>query len=481
MSRKSGLAGSIRDVLYQFRRYKLGLCGLILISAFIFAALLAPVIAQNDPNASGLADSWAVPVWMTIFSEYKNLPPDIVLDDDWEAWSSSDGTLQNIDITRSENLTVSLLNEKSEEGTNAEALEFAYRFEYDYRPPSRFLVNFPLEVRVHRSRSTTFRLKIYLVDARDERWELFSRSYSADYSRWNPPLAVDSRNYVLKMRLGFSAYDNLAEEIIDEKGVYKILLRIEVNDYTSKPEGETKLVLGRLSFRIPGKVFGLLGADNFGGDLFAQLVYGTRISLLVGVLSAVISISIGTVVGVIAGFRGGLVDQALMYFTDTLIFLPLIPLLIALSVFFGKNLYFMIILIASLNWMGLARQSRAFVMSLRDSMFVEAERAIGASEIYIVFRHIIPQLAPLIYVGIIFRVPGAVLLEAALSFLGLGDPTIASWGKMLYNARYAGAFGRLAWWWLVPPGLCITLLAIAFVFMGHSLDEILNPRLKVRR
>lgn len=481
MSRKGGLARSIRDVLYQFRRYKLGLFGLILISAFVFAALFAPLVAPNDPNALGLADSWAVPIWMTAFSEYQDLPPDIVLDANWEAWSRPDGIPQGIDITASENLTISLPREKSEEGTDTANLEFSYGFEYNHAPPSRFIVNFPLEVRAHGSRSTTFRLKIFLVDTRGEGWELFSRSYSSDYSRWIPPLAVDSRNYVLKMKLGFDAYDNLAEEIIDERGTYRIVVRMEVNDYALDPAGESKLVLGKLFFRIPGKVFGLLGADNFGGDLFAQLVYGTRVSLLVGVLSAAISISIGTIVGVIAGFRGGLIDQMLMYFTDTLIFLPIIPLLIALSVFFGKNLYFMIILIASLNWMGLARQSRAFVMSLRDSMFVEAERAIGASEIYIVFRHIIPQLAPLIYVGIIFRVPGAILLEAALSFLGLGDPRIASWGKMLYNARYAGAFGRLTWWWLVPPGLCITLLAIAFVFMGHSLDEILNPRLKVRR
>lgn len=480
MSRGSGLARSVKDVLFQFRKYKLGFFGLILILAFVFMALLAPLIAQNDPNASGLADSWAVPVWMTSFSEYKELPPDIVLDADWETWGRLDGSSQGIDIVSSKNLTVTLSG-KLDEGTGKQTIEFGHEFEYKFGPPSRFLVNFPLEVDIHSSRATTFRVKLYLVDVDDKRWELFSRSYSSSYSRWVPPLSVDSRNYVLKTKLGFSPYDNPAEEILSEKGTYRIILGVEVSDYSPNAEGKAELVLGHFFFRIPGKAFGLLGADNFGGDLFAQLVYGTRVSLLVGVLSAAISISIGTVVGVIAGFRGGLVDQMLMYFTDTLIFLPIIPLLIALSVFFGKNLYFMIILIASLNWMGLARQSRAFVMSLRDSMFVEAERAIGASEIYIAFRHVIPQLAPLIYVGIIFRVPGAILLEAALSFLGLGDPTIASWGKMLYNARYAGAFARLTWWWLVPPGLCITLLAIAFVFMGHSLDEILNPRLKVRR
>lgn len=480
MSKRGGLIRSFEEFLFQLRKYKLGSFGLIIIMAFISIAVLAPLIAGNDPNAMGLADSWAVPVWMKVFSGYGNLPPDIILDTDWDKWTES-GSTPDIGIIAAENLTISLRGGESQGEVDSQTLEFTHQFEYVYDRPTRFTINLPYEMNIHNSSSTNFGLKIYLVDTEDKKWDLYSRSSSQDYSQWNPPLVIDSRNVFLKFRLGLSAYDNPAKEIFDAQGAYKIIVEAKVSDYPSKAQGESQLVLGSFYFRIPGKVYGLLGTDNFGGDLFAQLVYGTRVSLLVGVLSAVISISIGTVVGVIAGFKGGIVDQLMMYFTDTLIFLPLIPLLIALSVFFGKNLYFMIILIASLNWMGLARQSRAFVMSLRDSMFVEAERAIGASEVYIVFRHIIPQLAPLIYVGIIFRVPGAVLLEAALSFLGLGDPSIASWGKMLYNARYAGAFGRLTWWWLVPPGLCITLLAIAFVFMGHSLDEILNPRLKVRR
>jgi len=476
MGGRTGIVRSIKDVFSQFRRYKIGFLGFIIIVVFIFIAVFAPFITQNDPNAMGVADSWAMPIWMKLHPEYKDLPPNLMFDDGWDDWIISGDSIPNVNILQ-ENLTISSAEGKTE--GESQSVELIYKFEYMYAPPKRFIIKLPFEVNMHGSK--TLQLKLYLVDSEDKRWELYSGSYTNNISYWNPPLVIDSRSYLLNLKLGFGVHENVAKKIMDLKGVYKILLQVKIIDCTSNAKGDLKLTLGRLTFRIPGQVYGLLGTDNFGGDLFSQLIYSSRVSLIVGILAASISISIGTIVGVIAGFKGGLVDQILIYFTDTLIFLPIIPLLIALSVYFGKNLYFMIILIASLSWMGLARQSRAFVMSLRESMFVEAERAIGASEIYIVFKHVIPQLAPLIYVGIIFRVPGAILLEAALSFLGLGDPRIPSWGKMLYNARYAGAFGRLTWWWLIPPGLCITILTLAFIFMGHALDEILNPRLKARR
>ncbi len=202
---------------------------------------------------------------------------------------------------------------------------------------------------------------------------------------------------------------------------------------------------------------------------------------MVGVLASVVSVSLGLIVGIVAGFKGGVVDQLLMFFTDTLMFIPLIPLLVAVSVFIGKNLYLTILLIALFSWMGFARNCRAYVMSLRERLFVEAARAMGAGDWYILFRHVLPHLTPIIYITLVLNIPGAILLEASLSFLNLGDPRVPSWGRMLYNARYSGAFSRLLWWWIVPPGLMITLLAMSFVLIGQTLDEVFNPRLRVRR
>jgi peptide/nickel transport system permease protein len=242
---------------------------------------------------------------------------------------------------------------------------------------------------------------------------------------------------------------------------------------------ETSLNIDNFAFSFEGKVWGVMGTDNHGVDLWSELVYGARISLYVGLVASIIGVVIGLIVGLAAGYMGRFVDEFLMRFSDMLLVIPTLPLLIVLVAVLGPALENLIILIGFLGWMGFARLVRSQVLSLRERPFVEAARAVGAGKTHIMTRHILPNVVSLIYVSLATSVPGAIVSEAALSFLGFYDPTKISWGRMLYEAQASG--GVQYWWWTIPPGLCIAALAIAFVLLGFALDEVFNPRLRMRK
>jgi len=475
--RRISRINAVVETLKLLTSTKTGLLGLVILLGFVVVAILAPVISPNSPDKLGLADRFAVPIWFKkVFPQYSDLPENTVIRVEPGDWRLEGGQPSWIKVTTEDGwLVFSAQTFEASRGS----LSLVYEFQYPYSPPKRFEGRIPYIVSVEGEAGSYARIMFYLVDTKGRSYLLYdSRSVAYNKTAIDPPARFDARDIALKLILGFSPYDDLGEKIFVEKGTYRLKLVVSL---TAVPGSFIRVRIGEVYFRIPGLAYGVLGTDNLGADLFANLVYGTRISLLVGVMASVISVSIGLVVGIVAGYKGGIVDQVLMFLTDTLLFMPILPLLIAVSVFIGKNLYLTISLIALLSWMGFARNCRAFVMSLRDRPFVEAARAIGASDIYIIFRHIMPQLTPIIYITLVLNVPGAILLEASLSFLNLGDPSVPSWGRMLYNARYSGAFFKMMWWWVIPPGLMITLLAMSFILIGQALDEIFNPKLRARR
>jgi peptide/nickel transport system permease protein len=221
----------------------------------------------------------------------------------------------------------------------------------------------------------------------------------------------------------------------------------------------------------------LLGTDDAGKDVLSQLIYGARISLLVGFTASVVSMIIGSAVGLVAGYYSGRVDTVLMRVVDFLLVIPYLPLVLVIVAVWGRGLWKIIFVIAILGWTYTARLVRAQTLSVKQRQYVTRARAMGASSPRIILRHILPQVMPLIIAQTVLDISATILAEASLSFLGLGDPTLVSWGNML-NFAFERAISRQAWWFLLPPGLAILWVSLSLILIGTSLEEIVNPRLK---
>jgi peptide/nickel transport system permease protein len=226
--------------------------------------------------------------------------------------------------------------------------------------------------------------------------------------------------------------------------------------------------------------FAPLGTDSLGRDVLTQFIWGARTSLLVGLAATLIAILIGSIVGITAGFYGGKIGGVLMRVTEWFLVIPFLPLAIVLAAILGPSVKNIILVIGITSWPSTARLIRAQVLTLRERDYVDRSRALGASNSHVMGRHILPNIAPLILANTTLTVPIAILSETTLSFLGLGDPTRPSWGKMLEDGFAAGALSQHAWWYYVPPGLGVMLVVLAFVLCGHALEEILDPRLRER-
>ncbi|MDX2497470.1 MAG: ABC transporter permease [Desulfobacterales bacterium] len=221
-----------------------------------------------------------------------------------------------------------------------------------------------------------------------------------------------------------------------------------------------------------------LGTDFIGRDILCQLLAGTRIAFMVGISAAFMSIFLGTVIGMIAGYAGKIADTLLMRLADMIMVMPTLLVVLILSSLFGQlNIWTIVLLIALFRWPGVSRVIRAQTLSLKERPFIEAAKVTGASHFRIIFRHIMPNVLPLSLLYMTFRVTSAIIIEAALAFLGFGDPSTVSWGMMLQWVWKTGHMFQ-APYWLLPPGICISLLTLSFYMMGRAMEEVLDPRLR---
>jgi peptide/nickel transport system permease protein len=221
-----------------------------------------------------------------------------------------------------------------------------------------------------------------------------------------------------------------------------------------------------------------LGTTEQGSDVFSQLLVGARVSIVVGFAAAAISAVLGATVGLLGGYFGGWTDRVLDALENWFLVIPTLPLMIVLARLLDPSLTVLIAVIGLTSWAGTGRIVRAQVLTLRERAFVERARALGATDWYIIRTHVLPNTLPLIFANTVLIVAVAILSEAALAFLGLGDPTRISWGTMLENAFSSGAPSAGAWWYVVPPGLCITMLVLSVSILGYLFEEYVNPRLR---
>ncbi|HEY3958344.1 MAG TPA: ABC transporter permease [Streptosporangiaceae bacterium] len=225
----------------------------------------------------------------------------------------------------------------------------------------------------------------------------------------------------------------------------------------------------------------LLGTDYAGRSILTLLVWGTRPSLAIGVLATVLTMIVGASIGLVAGHAGGILSRVLMALTDWFIALPTLPLAIALAAVLGQGDASITIAIAVTSWPGTARLIRAQTLAVEARPFIERAKALGSRGGQLVLRQVLPNVAPFILVQGTLTVSGAIITEVTLEFLGLGNPTDVSWGAMINQAFFQGAVTRGAWWYLLPPGIAIVIVALAFTMIGRAIENILNPRLARRR
>lgn len=223
----------------------------------------------------------------------------------------------------------------------------------------------------------------------------------------------------------------------------------------------------------------LLGTTWMGRDVFSQMIMGSRIAMIVGILSAICVVFVGTNIGLVAGYHGGKVDNVIMRIVDIIYGIPFLPFALILVAVLGPGIKNIILAIVLITWRNSSRVIRSQVLTLKNRTFIEAARLTGASDFRILYKHIAPNVLPLSLVYVALSMASAIMTEASLSFLGFGDPTVSSWGKILYSCYSSQAMFK-AWWWMLPPGIAITLLVLSGFLMSKAFEEVANPKLRER-
>jgi len=407
---------------------------------------------------------------------------DQIFNEEWD-WTTLTGSAHlqynSVEGVNNDGCIEITYNPKADE--NESKIVLSKRFEYPYwEPPPTFWGH--LSVRVQ---GMQVNLTITIQKDREQPIALIKLLREASTNYYHKTI-YPTEDAVIE------ASGSLSPEkiILSSPGNYTLAIEAV---FTGKDE--TSVYLDNYNILVYGNTFGILGTDNaasssYPRDVFSTLVYGTQISLIVGVLSAIFGTVIGLFLGLVSGYVGGITDEVIMRVADLFLVLPTLPLFIilvvALKVVYGTvSIWNIIIVLTLLGWMGFARSVRSMVLSLRERPFIEAAKAAGAGKFYIISRHVLPNVFALVYITLATSVPGAIITEASLSWLGLGDPRIPSWGKLLYDFQSSGvAITRGLteyWFWMFPACIAIALLATAFILMGYALDEILNPRLRMRR
>jgi len=498
----------IKNFWIDFSHNKVGFAGLVIIIGFVILAIIAPLLTPYLPmsqryKSPKLAMPYAVPEWFRIFPQYHDYNPTIKIEPEL---SNATVVEQSGPISVDMNNLFFNFTPSGKIPQKASVTLDLGNFSYMYGPPPTFTMHLAYNMVYNKSQVTIYFIiqnytanplyEEYFKDPTKAEMKVFISVYTPNETQQSIDSNIDSFIDAPFFPVLSSLYKPDAEKvdpariIFSQKGTYGLKIKVEFKSLMPPPKPGSGLLptaegayahffLKKIGITIWGRCHGILGTQSGGHDVWTELVYGARISLMVGLLAAALSTSIGILYGVFSGYIGGFVDNFLMRVVDILLCIPVLPILLVLVNYFAASVYIIIILIAIFGWQGLSRVIRSRVLTLKEMAFIEAARASGASDGYLILHHLIPNVMPIAMAAMVLSIPGAIITEASLSFLGFGDPNVPTWGRILYDAYQQG--GLPAWWVWLPPGFAIVLICLGFVFIGHAVDEIVNPRLRRRR
>jgi peptide/nickel transport system permease protein len=449
------------EIWREFKRSRTGLAGLIVLAALIVTSIVAvatipietfqqwqnPAQWTNNPKT-------AMPAWMNNFFATK-LPEHQILRDP-EVIETSEGGLRTVSHKFTFNYNYdAFLND----------FMLNYEVMYHATPPLlQFLIERPDGNKIEMLRTS---LPSPQGDSYTHKATIFSTDSAIKNSIRN---ILNMYDYPIdESQPQVTLFSDLHEQKV-LKGTYTVTATFFLFDERDQVL-DSNLLLG-------GKVYGLLGTDELRRDLAIGVMWGTPIALFIGISVSSISVIIGLIYGIISGYKGRGTDEVMMRANDVVYALPALPILILLAVTIGKNILLIVGYLIVFGWVAIAKVARSMSLQIKNLQYIEAAQLMGESSTRIIFKHIFPQLLPYAFAVIAISVPAAIITEAGLSFLGLGDPTLPTWGQILHDANIFGAASRGLWWWIVPPGIMIAITGLAFVLIGTALDSIVNPKMK---
>lgn len=449
------------EIWKEFKKSKTGIAGLVVLSGLIVTSIIAVTTIpletfQQWHNPAQWTDNpkTAMPAWMNNFLQTK-LPEHQILKEPKIDQGSEAGTRKvthtfAFDYNYDTFLDDFMFNYIAEYHATPPLLQLSIE-----RPDGRSIEMLRTSLPAAQGTTYTHEGRIFSTDSairNSVRNNLHMYAYGADASQ--PQITLFSELQELKVL----------------KGKYSIAATFFLFDERDRII-DSELVLG-------GKVYGLLGTDELRRDLSVGILWGTPIALFVGLSVSSISVIIGLIYGIISGYKGKGIDEAMMRANDVVYALPALPVLILLAVTVGKSILLIVGYLIIFGWVAIAKIARSMALQIKNLQYIEAAQLMGQTSTRIIFKHIFPQLLPYAFAVIAISVPAAIITEAGLSFLGLGDPTLPTWGQILHDANISGAASRGLWWWIVPPGIMIAITGLAFVLIGTALDAIVNPKMK---
>jgi len=466
---------NVRDILQgwtdfwrEFSKVKVGLAGLVILVFFVLLALLGPAFIAA-PEASTK--------WRTIDYWQDNpqaAPPQ------WTNWLP--GATRGVE---SAVLSQPQVDEEDQDGAKVMTYTFTYHFDAAL-PPRDMIVQFggagqvPVTYAVTRPDGRTadlYRQQLDLNEGEIQRISL-TRNTAGEMVSFlqSQDEALGStldQNMIRPASLLFATMaPDMDANPVPLTGDYTLTLKALLLTPDSKIESPRVVVSGQVS--------GVMGTDMSKRDVWSGIVVGTQWALIIGFLTSIITVVAGVLLGIVAAYFGGVVDWIVNRVYEFVYLLPLLPFLIVTSAIYKPSIGTLIVLICLFFWTGPFKPVYSMALQIREETYVEASRALGSSPWRIILSHIAPVLLPYSFAVMALNIPAVIVYEASISFLGLGDSSIVTWGQLLHDAMGQGAVINNLWWWIVPPGLMIALMGMAFAFLGTALDKVLHPKLKTR-